>query len=156
MRYEPQKLSIFVTQFCGTRQGIYRSKTSIYQDICIYPEKEFIIYNCYWSIAYTCGVEPTNGQYILPKFSNAVFNSVESKVEFNISHKFRKVYQHLYYVGQQTPKIVHFCCTILRNTPRNLPLQNKYLSGYMYLSRERVHYLQLLLVHSIYLWRGTY
>ena len=40
-------------------QRINRSKTSTYQELCIYPDREFIIYDRYWSMAYTCA----NGPY---------------------------------------------------------------------------------------------
>ena len=32
-------------------QGIERSKTRTYQEVCIYPEREFIIYGWYWPMA---------------------------------------------------------------------------------------------------------
>ena len=34
-------------------QGIKRTKTRTYQEVCIYPEKEFFLCDWYWSMAYT-------------------------------------------------------------------------------------------------------
>ena len=50
-------------------QGIDRTKTRTYQEVCIYPEKEYFLYDWYWSMAYTCIIDTSNKEYIFPEFA---------------------------------------------------------------------------------------
>ena len=45
-------------------QGIERSTTSNFQDICIYPEGKFILYCWYWSMSCNCVTDPTYDNYV--------------------------------------------------------------------------------------------
>ena len=45
-------------------QGIERTKTRTYQEVCIYPEKECFLYDWYWSMAYTCITEHSNDEIV--------------------------------------------------------------------------------------------
>ena len=63
-------------------QGIDRSKTSTYQEICIYPNREFIPYDWYWSMSYTW----------------------ESIIDSKVSHMFRRIYERLYGIVQKYRK----------------------------------------------------
>ena len=56
-------------------QGIERTKTRTYQEVCIYPKREFIIYDWYWSMAYTCTIDLSDDKFILPEFANLFFKS---------------------------------------------------------------------------------
>ena len=38
-------------------QGIDRANTSTYKELCIYPDREFIIYDWYWYMVYTCDMD---------------------------------------------------------------------------------------------------
>ena len=44
-------------------QGIEQTKTSTFQDICIYLEREYMLYDWYWSMAYLCVLDNTEEQY---------------------------------------------------------------------------------------------
>ena len=46
-------------EYCVSVQGIYRTKTGTFQDICIYPGREYILYDCYWSMTYACVFDNT-------------------------------------------------------------------------------------------------
>ena len=49
-----------------TVQGIEHFITSHYQELCICSGREFILYGWYGSMAYTCGMDPTDDKYIFP------------------------------------------------------------------------------------------
>ena len=68
-------------EYCVTVKGIDRTKTGTFQEICIYPKREYIIYDWYWSMMYMCVLENTDDKYILLEFSNTVFKSGESKID---------------------------------------------------------------------------
>ena len=85
-------------------QGIEITKTRTYQEVCIYPEREFFLYDWYWSMAYTCIINPTNEGYIFPKFSKTVFKSGESIIDYRVSLLFRKIYEHFYKLVQHYKK----------------------------------------------------
>ena len=84
--------------------GIGRAKTSTYQGLCIYTEIEFILYNWYWSMAYICSIDPYEYKFIFPEFYKTVFKSGESQIDSNISHMFRKLYEHFYGIVQEYRK----------------------------------------------------
>ena len=75
-------------------QGIGRTNTITYQEVCIYPERGFFLYDWYWSMAYTCIIDPSNREYIPPEFAKTVFKSGESRTDSRVSHMFQKVYSH--------------------------------------------------------------
>ena len=85
-------------------QGINRAKTSTYQEIFIYHEREFIIYNWYWYMAYTCTIDPYDDKFIFLYFSKNVFNSRESIIDSKVSHMFWKVYERFYGVVKKYRK----------------------------------------------------
>ena len=74
-------------------QGINRTNNSNYQEVCIYPESEFILCNWYWSMAYICVIDPSEDKFIFPKFIKTVFKSGESRIDSKVSHMFQKVYE---------------------------------------------------------------
>ena len=82
-------------------QGIDRTKTGKYQEVCLYPEKEWFIYDWYRSMAYICIMDFGNDDYIFAEFANAVFKSGESKTDSRVSFMFRKIYEHFYELVQQ-------------------------------------------------------
>ena len=86
------------------RQGIDRTKTGKYQELCIYPERECFLYDWYWSMAYTCIMDTSDNEYIFPKFAKVVFKSGESKIDSRVSFMFRKIYEHFYELVQQYRK----------------------------------------------------
>ena len=86
------------------RQGIDRTKTGKYQELCIYPEKECFLYDWYWYMAYTCIMDTSDDEYIFPEFANVVFKSGESKIDSRVSFMFRKIYEHFYELVQQYRK----------------------------------------------------
>ena len=86
-------------------QGIDRANTSTYQEICIYLEREFIIYYWYWPMAYTCDIDPSDYNFIFPEFAKTVFNSEESIIDSKVSHMFRKVYEDFYGIVHKYRKI---------------------------------------------------
>ena len=77
-------------------QGFNRAKTSTYQDVYIYPERKFILYNWYWSMAYTFTIYPSDDKFIFPEFAKTIFNSGESIIDSKVSYMFWKVYEHFY------------------------------------------------------------
>ena len=81
-------------------QVIGRSKTSFYQELCIYPWIELIIYDFYFSMAYTCVMDPNNVNNIFHKFSKPIFKSDESKIYSKLSQVFIKVYKRVYDIVQ--------------------------------------------------------
>ena len=72
-------------------QGIEITKTRTYQEVCIFPEREFFLYDWYWSMAYTCIINPSNEGYISPKFAKTVFKSGESIIDYRVSLLFLKI-----------------------------------------------------------------
>ena len=86
-------------------QVIDRTNTRTYKGVCIYPEREFFLYNCYWYMAYTCIIDPSNEEYILPEFAKTVFKSEESRIDSRVSLLFRKVYEHFYKQVQHYIKV---------------------------------------------------
>ena len=82
-------------------QAIDHSKTSTYQELFIYPDREFIIYGWYWPMAYTCVMDPTNVKYIVTRFYSTVFKSSEAKIDSKVSHMFRKTYKRFYAIFQK-------------------------------------------------------
>ena len=69
-------------------QGIDQTKTGNFQDICIYPKREYILYDWYWSMAYTCVIDNTDKKYILPEFANTVFKAGEYNIDYKASQMF--------------------------------------------------------------------
>ena len=53
-------------------QVIDRSKIITYQELCVYPEKEFILYIWYWSMAYNCVMDRTNGNLFNQVFQHII------------------------------------------------------------------------------------
>ena len=76
-------------------QGIERTNTRTYQEVCIYPDREFFLYNWYWSIAYTCIIASSNKDYVFPEFVKTFFKSGESRIDSRVSHMFQKFYEKL-------------------------------------------------------------
>ena len=66
-------------------QGIDLPKTSTYQGLCIYPERELFLYDWYWSMEYTCVMDRINVKFIFSKFSITVFKSGEARIYFKLS-----------------------------------------------------------------------
>ena len=58
-------------------QGIERTKTRTYQEVCIYPGREFSLYDWYWSMEYICIIYFSNEEYIFPEFAK-LFSRVGS------------------------------------------------------------------------------
>ena len=85
-------------------QGIDIAKTSTFQEVCIYPDRDYITYNWYWSMEYTCTIDPSDNKFILPEFAETVFKIGESRIDSKVSHMFRKVYDHFYWIVQQYRK----------------------------------------------------
>ena len=56
--------------------GIDRSKTSNYQELCNYPEIEFILSDWYWSMEYSCVNRPCQQKVHLPRVSQ---NNIQVK-----------------------------------------------------------------------------
>ena len=54
-------------------QGIHKAKTSTYQELCSYPERYFILYDWYWSMAYTYDINPSDDKFIFPEFAKTFF-----------------------------------------------------------------------------------
>ena len=77
-------------------QGIDRTKTDNFQEICSYPEREYILYYWYWSMTHTCVLENTEEKYIFPDFENTIFKAGESKIDSKASQMFRIVYGIFY------------------------------------------------------------
>ena len=71
-------------------QGIERTKTRTYQEVCIYHEKECFLYDWYWSMAYTYIMDTSNYEYISPNFARTVCKSGESGINSRVSIMFRK------------------------------------------------------------------
>ena len=69
-------------------QGINRSNTSTYTEVCIYPDIKFILYNWYWYMEYTCAIDPSEDNFIFPEFSKTFFKSGESRIDFKVSRCF--------------------------------------------------------------------
>ena len=86
-------------------QGINRSKTSTYQELCIYPKREFIIYDWYWYMEYTCAIEPSEEKFIFPEFVKTVFKSGYYIINSKVSHMMQKVYERFYCIVLQYRKI---------------------------------------------------
>ena len=72
------------------------AKKSTYQEICIYSERQFFLYDWHWSMAYTCVMDRTNKNFILPESDRTVFNTVKARIDSKVSDMFRKVYEHCY------------------------------------------------------------
>ena len=85
-------------------QGIEKTKTRTYQELCIYPEKECFLYDWYWSMAYTCIMDTSNNEYIFPEFARTVCKSGESRIDSRVSTIFRKIHEHFYKLVQQYRK----------------------------------------------------
>ena len=58
--------------YCVAVQG-FDNKNSTYQDICIYLEREYILYEWYCSMAYLCVLNNTEEKYVFLEFVNTVF-----------------------------------------------------------------------------------
>ena len=85
-------------------QVIDRANNSAYQELYIYPGREFIIYDWYWSMAYTCVIDPSDDNFIFSEFAKTVFKSGEYRIDSRISQMFWKVYEHFYGLVQQYRK----------------------------------------------------
>ena len=83
---------------------IERSNTRTYEEVCIYPEREFFLYEWYWSLAYTCALDPFNDKFIFPEFSKTFFKTGEFRIDSKVSHMFRKVCEHFYDLVQKYRK----------------------------------------------------
>ena len=46
-------------EYCVAVQGIYQTQTGTFQYICIYLEREYILYEWYWPMAYACVFDNT-------------------------------------------------------------------------------------------------
>ena len=89
-------------------QGIYRPKTSTYQKLCVYSERDFILYHWYWFMAYTCVMYPIKVNFIITKLSSMIFKSVEVNIYSKVSHmieKFMNVYMPLSKNTEQGSKV---------------------------------------------------
>ena len=62
-------------EYCVAVQGIDQTKPGTFQEICIYPEREYILYDCYWSMSYACVLENTEEKYTSPEFANTVLKA---------------------------------------------------------------------------------
>ena len=62
-------------------QEIDLPKTSTFKKLYIYPERAFILYNWYWSMVYTCVMDPSNKQFIFSEYSKKLFNTGEAKID---------------------------------------------------------------------------
>ena len=82
-------------------QGIGRAKTRTYQEVCIYPEIEFILYDWCCTMEYTCTIDPSDDNFIFPEFAKTFFNSGESTIDSEVSHMFQKFYENFYGIVQQ-------------------------------------------------------
>ena len=69
-------------------QVINRAKTITYQEICIYPGIEFILYDWYWYMAYTCAIDPSDDKFVFPEFAKTDFKSGYSRTDSRVSHMF--------------------------------------------------------------------
>ena len=70
------------------------------QDICIYPEREYILYEWYWPMAYACVLDNTDEKYIFPEFYNTAFKAGESKIYSKELQMFRIFYEIFYEIFQ--------------------------------------------------------
>ena len=77
-------------------QLIDQSKTSTYQELCIYPEIYFILCDWYRSMAYTCVMDRTNKNFVFPEFYGTLLESGESRMYYKVPQILREVYKHLY------------------------------------------------------------
>ena len=79
-------------------QGIDTSITSTVQELCLYFDRSSIIYNWYWywSMAYTCVMDPSKKQFILPKFSKILFKTYEANIYSKVSQVVRKVFANIH------------------------------------------------------------
>ena len=82
-------------------KGTGRENTSTYKELCIYPDREFILYGCYWSMAYTYAIDPSDDKFIFPNFAKTLFNIGKSIIDSKVTHMFRKVYGSFYGIFQQ-------------------------------------------------------
>ena len=78
-------------EYCVAVQGIDRIKTGTFQDVCIYPEKEYILYDWYRSMAYTRVLDNTKDKKKFPEFDNTVFKDGEPNIYSMASQMFRIV-----------------------------------------------------------------
>ena len=69
-------------------QGIERTKNGTFQEICIYPKREYILYDWYWSMAYACALDNTDEKYTFLEFANTVFKAGEPKIYCKASQMF--------------------------------------------------------------------
>ena len=86
-------------------QRIDISKTSTYQGLCINTEREWILYNWYWSIEYTCVMDRIDEEFILSKYSITVFKSGEAGIDYKLSHMFKRVYERFYAIFRNTQQV---------------------------------------------------
>ena len=86
------------------KQGIERTKTGKYQELCIYPERENFLFDWYWSMAYLCIMDTTDKEFIFPKFAKVVFKKGESTIDSKVSKLFKIIYEHFYQLVQQYRK----------------------------------------------------
>ena len=59
---------------------------------------------------YTCGMNPTDGKYIFPYFSNTVLKSSEANIYDKVSYMFIKFYQNKYAIFQHYRSSKWSCC----------------------------------------------
>ena len=85
-------------------QGIKRKKTRTYQEVCIYPEKECLLYEWYWYMAYTYIIDHSNEECIFPEFAKTVCKIGESRIDSRVSIMFRKIYEQFYKLVQKCGK----------------------------------------------------
>ena len=82
-------------------QGINRSNTSTYQELYIYPKREFIIYYWYWYMAYTCAIDCSDVKFVFPELAKTVFKSGEAVIDSKVSQMFWEVYERFYGIVKQ-------------------------------------------------------
>ena len=85
-------------------QGIEIKKTRTYQEVCIYPEREFFLYNWYWSMACTCIIDPSNKEYIFPEFAKTLSRVGSPELIPGSPSCFKKIYEHFYKLVQHYKK----------------------------------------------------
>ena len=94
------RLSMKITSFILFQfKALTAPKHYLSGDLCLSFEI-FIIYDWYFYITYTCGMDLTDDNYFFPEFSNMLFESGEVKIDSKVYHMFRKFYQCYYDIIQ--------------------------------------------------------
>ena len=98
-------------------------------DLCLSFEI-FIIYDWYFYITYTCGMDLTDDKYFFPEFSNMLFESGEVKIDSKVYHMFRKFYQCYYDIFQNYRTIEwSFCWNNAQTVLFHFPTLSSYVSN---------------------------